>query len=68
MIYCLKCKRKTADNNLKAKIAKNKRPYVQSQCKICKKLKSQFVSINQIKGNGVLSQLFKNIPIINKIF
>ena len=30
---------------------------------VCKKLKSQFVSIKQIKGNGVLSQLFKNIPI-----
>ena len=68
MIYCLSCKRKTPDNNLTAKITKNKRPYVQSNCTVCKKLKSQFVSIKQIRGDGVLSQLFKNIPILNKIF
>ena len=68
MIYCLSCKKRTPDNNLTAKITKNKRPYVQSNCSICKKSKSQFVSISKIKGNGVLSQLFKNIPILNKIF
>ena len=55
-------------NNLTAKITKNKKPYIQSKCSVCKKLKSQFVSIKQIRGNGVLSQLFKNIPILNKIF
>ena len=68
MIYCLSCKKKTPDNNLTGKITKNKKPYVQSTCSVCKKLKSQFVSISKIKGNGVLSQLFKNIPILNKIF
>ena len=68
MIYCLSCKKKTLDNNLTAKITKNKKPYVPSTCSVCKKLKSQFVSIKQINGNGVLSQLFKNIPILNKIF
>ena len=68
MIYCLSCKKKTPDNNLKPKVTKNKRPYIQSNCSVCKKLKSQFVSIKQIQGNGVLSQLFKNIPILNKIF
>ena len=68
MIYCLSCKKKTPDINLAGKITKNKRPYVQSTCSICKNLKSQFVSIKQIKGNGVLSQLFKNIPLLNKIF
>ena len=68
MIYCLSCKKKTPDNNLTAKITKNKKPYVQSNCSVCKKLKSRFVSIKQINGNGVLSQLFKNIPILNKIF
>ena len=68
MIYCLSCKKKTPDNNLTAKITKNKKPYVQSNCSVCKKLKSRFVSIKQIRGNGVLSQLFKNIPILNKIF
>ena len=45
MIYCLSCKKKTPDNNLIAKITKNKKPYVQSNCSVCKKLKSQFVSI-----------------------
>ena len=68
MIYCLSCKKRTPDNNLTAKITKNKKPYIQSNCSVCKKLKSQFVSIKQINGNGVLSQLFKNIPILNKIF
>ena len=68
MIYYLSCKKKTPDNNLKPKITKNKRPYIQSTCSVCKKLKSQFVSIKQIQENGVLSNLFKNIPILNKIF
>ena len=68
MIYCLLCKKRTPDNNLTAKITKNKKPYIQSNCSVCKKLKSQFVSISKIQGNGVLSQLFKNIPILNKIF
>ena len=68
MIYCLSCRERTPDNNLIAKITKNKRPYIQSNCSVCKKLKSQFVSISKIQGNGVLSQLFKNIPILNKIF
>ena len=68
MIYCLSCKKRTPDINLIAKITKNKRPYVQSKCSVCKKLKSQFVSISKIHGDGVLSQLFKNIPILNKIF
>ena len=68
MIYCLSCRKRTPDNNVIAKITKNKKPYIQSTCTICKKLKSQFVSIKQIRGNGVLSQLFKNIPILNKIF
>ena len=68
MIYCLSCKKKTPDNNLSAKITKNKKPYVQSNCSVCNKLKSKFVSIKQIQGNGVLSKLFKNIPILNKIF
>ena len=68
MIYCLVCKKRTPDENLTAKITKNKKPYVQSKCSVCNKLKSQFVSIKQIKGNGVLSQLFKNMPILNKIF
>ena len=68
MIYCLSCKKKTTDVNLKPKITKNKRPYIQSTCSVCKKLKSQFVSIKDMRGNDVLSNLFKHIPILNKIF
>ena len=68
MIYCLSCKKRTPDNNLTAKITKNKKPHIQSNCSVCKKLKSQIVPISKIQGNGVLSQLFKNIPILNKIF
>ena len=68
MIYCFSCKKRTPDNNSTAKITKNKKPYVQSSCSVCKKLKSRFVSIEQIHGDGVLSNLFKNIPILNKIF
>ena len=33
-----------------------------------KKMKSKFVSVNQIKGNGFLSNIFKNIPVFNTIF
>ena len=58
MIYCLSCKKKTPDNNLSAKITKSKKPYVQSNCSICNKLKSKIVSIKQIQGNGVLGHLF----------
>ena len=68
MIYCLSCKKKTPDNNLTPKITKNKKPYITANCSICKELKSQFVSISKVHGDGVLSQIFKNIPILNKIF
>ena len=68
MIYCLHCKKPTNDINLIGKITKNKRHYITANCNTCKKLKSQFVSINQIKGDGILSNLFRNIPILNKIF
>ena len=68
MIYCISCKKKTNDINIKAKITKNNKPYILANCSVCKKSKSQFVSINQIKGDGILSNLFRNIPILNKIF
>ena len=51
MIYCLTCKKST-DVNIKAKVTKNKKPYITANCSVCKRLKSKFVSINQIKGNG----------------
>ena len=67
MIYCLSCKKHTNDVNIKPKVTKNKRPYITANCNICKRLKSKFVSINQIKGIK-LSNLFRSIPILNRIF
>ena len=55
MIYCLSCKKKTPDNNLKPKVTKNKRPYITANCSVCKKLKSQFVLISKIHSDCVLS-------------
>ena len=68
MIYCLSCKKPTKDVNVKPKVTKNNKPYISANCDICKRLKSKFVSITQIKGNGFLSNLFKSIPILNRIF
>ena len=50
------------------KLSKNNRAYIIAKCDICKKMKSKFVSVNQIKGNGFLSNIFKNIPVLNTIF
>ena len=49
MIFCLSCKKHTNDINPVGKLAKNNRPYITAKCNICKKMKSKFVSINQIK-------------------
>ena len=68
MIYCPSCKKPTEDLNIKPKVTKNKRPYITANCSICKRLKSKFVFINDIKGNRFLSNLFKSIPILNRIF
>ena len=68
MIYCLSCKKPTKYVNVKPKVTKNKRPYITVNCDICKRLKSKFVSINQIHGDGLLSNLFQSIPILNRIF
>ena len=65
-IYCLSCKENTKSKNVKGKITKNNKPYLISN--LCNKLKSKFISIKQIKGNGILGNLFKNIPILNTIF
>ena len=58
MIYCLSCKKPTKDVYVKPKVTKNKRPYITVNCSVCKRLKSKFVSVNQIKGNRFLSNLF----------
>ena len=68
IIYCLSCKKSTEDVNIKAKITKNKKPYIIANSSICKRLKSKFVSINQIHGDGFLSTIFRSIPILNRIF
>ena len=68
MIYCLRCKKHTEDIKIKPKVAKNKKPYITANCSICERLKSKFISVNQIKGNGFISNLFQGIPILNRIF
>ena len=66
--YCLSCKKNTKSKNIKGKITKNNKPYIIANCDICNKSKSEFITIKQIKGDGVLGNLFKNIPILNAIF
>ena len=68
MIFCLSCRKNTGDINTIGKLTKNNRPYITAKCDICKKMKSKFVSVNQIKGSGFLSNIFKNIPVLNTIF
>ena len=68
MIYCLSCKKSTKDVNVKPKVTKNKRSHITANRDICKRLRSKFVSINQIHGDGFLSNLFRSIPILNRIF
>ena len=68
MIFCLSCKKHTNDINPIGKLTKNNRPYISAKCNICKKMKSKFVSIKEIQGNGFLSNIFKNIPVLNTIF
>ena len=67
-IYCLSCKNLTKSKIVKGRITKNHKPYIMANCDICNKLESKCISIKQIKGNGILGNLFKNIPILNTIF
>ena len=68
MIFCLSCKKHTKDDNGIGKLTKNNRAYISAKCNIRKKLKSKFVSVKEIQGNGFLSNIFKNIPVLNSIF
>ena len=68
MIFCLYCKKHTKDDNVIGKLTKNNKPYISPKCNICKKMKSKFVFVKEIKGNGFLSNIFKNIPVLNSIF
>ena len=68
MIFCLSCKKNTADINPIGKLTKNNRAYITAKCNICRKMKSRFISVKDIKGSGFLSNIFKNIPVLNTIF
>ena len=56
-IYCLSSKKNTKSKNNKGKITKNNKPYAIGNCDLCNKIKSKFISINQIIGNGILGNL-----------
>ena len=68
MIFCLSCKKHTSNINPIGKLTKNNKPYISAICDICKKMKSKFVSVKEIKGDGFLLNIFKNIPVLNTIF
>ena len=68
MIFCLSCRKNTNDIKPIGKLTSNNRPYILAKCDICKKMKSKFVSVKDIKGSGFLSNIFKNIPVLNTIF
>ena len=63
--YSLKCKGKTKNINSKGFVTKNEKYLVKSLCDICKSKKTKFVSKQE--AQGFLSNLFSNIPILNKI-
>ena len=68
MIFCLSCKKHTKDDNVIGELTKNNRAYNSAKCNICKKSKSKFVYVKEIRGSGFLSNIFKNVPILNTIF
>ena len=68
MIFCLFCRKHTKDDDIIGKLTKNNKPYISAKCNICKKSKSKFVSIHNIRGDGFLSNIFRNIPVLNTIF
>ena len=68
MIFCLSCKKHTKDDNVIGTLTSNNKPNISGKCDICKKMKSKFVSVKEIKGNGFLSNIFKDIPVLNTIF
>ena len=68
MIFCLSCKKHTSDINPVGKLTSNNKPYISAICNICKKMKSKFVSVKEIQGDGFLANIFKHIPVLNSIF
>ena len=63
--YCLKCKRKTKNIDLKGFVTRNKKYLVKSSCNICRSKKSKFIS--EQEAQGFLSNLFSKILTLNKI-
>ena len=68
MIFSLSCKKHTKDIDPVGKLSKNNKAYVLSKCNICKRMTSKFVYVKEIKGDRFLSNIFKNIPVLNTIF
>ena len=68
MLFCLSCRKITNDINPIGKLIKNNKAYISARCNICKKLKSKFVSVKEIQGDGFLANIFKSIPVLNTIF
>ena len=56
--YCISCKKMTGNKNAKVFKTKNGRLQLKSNCSVCGKRKSQFVS----KGSGILSSLGIRTP------
>ena len=59
MIFCLSCKKHTNDIDPIGKLAKNNKPCISAKCNICKKMKSKFVSVKEIQGDGFLHTYLK---------
>ena len=68
MIFCLSCRKHTGNDNVIGKLTRNNKPYISAKCNVCKKMKSKFVSVKEIQDNGFVSNIFKNIPVLNTIF
>lgn len=49
-MYCVKCKTKTNTSNITNEISKNGKPYIKGKCKICKSLKTKFMSKEEIEN------------------
>ena len=56
-IYCVKCKKKTNTVNIKPSLSKTNKKMVKGNCTVCNKMKSCFVSKEQIKKGGFVFTL-----------
>ena len=58
--HCVKCRAKTDDIPPLPAVTKNGLPMIKSQCRVCGKRKSRFLSKTQIQG-GSLGSLFGKV-------